>query len=115
MKRETTLAGGITFLLAVVPALLGQDANIRPSPAAPSDIVGAQLVAWSEVQKPQPLSQVLSGDRPDLQPDQQSAAWNQSNYGTSAPQAAAQQASTNHSTKQPSLTSPRVASYGGIP
>jgi hypothetical protein len=113
MKRETTLAGAITFLLAVVPALCGQDANIRPSPAAPSDIVGAQLVAWSEVQKPQPLSP-LPGDRPDPQ-DQQPASANQSSQQASVPQAAAQQASTNNLTKQPSLTSPRVTSYAAIP
>jgi hypothetical protein len=112
MKRETTLAVAITFLLAV-PALSGQDVNIRPSPAAPSDVVGAQLVAWSEVQKPQPLSHPLPGDRPESQLDQQPASPNHSNQQASAPQA--QQASTNNSTKQPSLTFHRVTSYAAIP
>jgi len=77
MKRETGLAFSLCLLSTMVPLAFpqltsAQDGQSRPGPVAPSDILGSQLVAWSEVQKPQPVQQPLpSPNRPKPQPDQQ--------------------------------------------
>jgi len=57
MKRETSFL--LTFgLLAVISShAIAQDSQNRPSPVEPSNILGPQLIAWSEVQKPQPIPQ----------------------------------------------------------
>jgi hypothetical protein len=50
-----------------------QDPRNQPSPALPADILGPQLVVWSEAQKPQPVPQPLpAADRPvpEQQPEQ---------------------------------------------
>lgn len=57
MKRETNSLAAFVFLLATAPLTFSQ--NLRggkPSPILPSDILGPQLIAWSQVQKPQPMS-----------------------------------------------------------
>jgi len=76
MKRETILTVVLTAFLAVGPLMYAQDDHDLgpPSPPAPSDVLGPQLIAWSELQEPKPLSQPtpLSGQTPQL-PDQQRA------------------------------------------
>jgi hypothetical protein len=59
MKRETGFLATLLFLSATVPLMLAQDLQSRPSPTLPSDVVGPQLIAWSQLQKPQPVPQPL--------------------------------------------------------
>jgi hypothetical protein len=54
--------------------MFGQGPQPQPRPALPPDILGPQLIAWSQLQKPLPVPQPLPPpDRPTQQPDQQSA------------------------------------------
>jgi len=77
MKRETSLLAMLIFLLGTVPPMLAQDLQSRPSPALPSDILGPQLIAWSQLQKPQPVPQPLPPpDRPTSQAAQQTQPTN---------------------------------------
>jgi hypothetical protein len=67
MKRATRLL--VTFgLLGMAPFLLGQASQ----PTLPSDILGPQLIAWSQQHKPQPVPQPLP-DPPDQQQAKQSS------------------------------------------
>lgn len=73
MKRETSLLSALAFLLVTVPLMFTQDPRNQPSPALPADILGPQLVVWSQAQKPQPVPQPLpAADRPvsEQQPEQ---------------------------------------------
>jgi hypothetical protein len=73
VKRETSPFATLVFLVVTLP-MLGQDPQARLSPALPSEILGPQLIAWSQLQKPQPVPQPLPPpDRPIHQPDQQAA------------------------------------------
>ena len=67
MKRESISLAALVFLLATVPPIFSQDLKGKPSPALPSQILGPQLIAWSQVQEPQPLTE------PVRRADQQSA------------------------------------------
>jgi hypothetical protein len=74
MKRETSLLASLIFLLVTGPLMFAQDPQTQPSPALPPDVLGTQLIAWSQLQKPQPVPQPLPPpDRPIQQPDSQSA------------------------------------------
>jgi Protein of unknown function (DUF5818) len=58
LKRATSLTSLlITFgvLSAIAPLMLAQDPQSRPSPVLPSNILGPQLIVWSQLQKPEPL------------------------------------------------------------
>ena len=58
MKRATTLTSLLTtfgVLSALAPLMLAQDVQSQPSPALPTNILGPQLIVWSQLQKPQPL------------------------------------------------------------
>jgi glucan-binding YG repeat protein len=57
MKRETGSLAAFVFFLATAPLLFSQNQAGKPSPTLPSEILGPQLIAWSQVQKPQPVSQ----------------------------------------------------------
>ena len=57
MKRENWLAP-LMFILATTPLMFSQRAQSKSSPAPAPDVLGAQLIAWSQVQKPQPLAQL---------------------------------------------------------
>jgi hypothetical protein len=60
--------------LATLPLMFAQDPQTQPSPTLPSDTLGPQLIAWSQLQKPQPVPQLLlQPDRPLQQPDVQRA------------------------------------------
>jgi Protein of unknown function (DUF5818) len=75
VQRETSPLAALGFLVVTVPLLFGQDPQARMSPALPPDIVGPQLIAWSQLQKPQPVPQPLApSDRPMQQTDRQSAS-----------------------------------------
>jgi hypothetical protein len=74
VKRETSPLATLVFLLATLPLMFAQDPQTQPSPALPSDTLGPQLIAWSQLQKPQPVPQLLlQPDRPLRQPDVQLA------------------------------------------
>jgi Protein of unknown function (DUF5818) len=76
VKRETSPLGilVLVFLLTTLPLMFAQDPQIQRNPALPSDILGPQLIAWSQLQKPQPVLQPLpSPDRPIQHPDLQTA------------------------------------------
>jgi hypothetical protein len=63
MKRETSLFLTLGLLSAIAPPIFAQDLQGRPDPVPPSNvIVGPQLIAWSELQKPQPV------ERPEQKP-----------------------------------------------
>lgn len=72
MKRETHLLATLVFIAATVPLMCAQDLRSQSSPVPPSDILGPQLIAWSQLQKPEPVPQPLPPpDRPLQQPDPQ--------------------------------------------
>jgi hypothetical protein len=74
VKRRTSLVSALIFLSAMLPALLAQDLKSQPTPMLPSEILGPQLVAWSQLQKPQPIPQPMqSPGRPSQQAEQQPA------------------------------------------
>jgi len=59
MKRVTNSLSALIFLLlllAAAPLLFSQNQAGKPSPTMPSEILGPQLIAWSQVQQPQPVS-----------------------------------------------------------
>ncbi len=59
MKRETGFLGlavALAFLLAIAP-LCAQNKQKQTDPVLPPDIIGPQLIAWSQLQSPQPLQQ----------------------------------------------------------
>jgi hypothetical protein len=81
VKRETGLLSALAFLLVSVPLMFTQDPRSQPSPVPPSDILGPQLIVWSQAQKPQPVPQPLSAAErpvPDQRPGQPNTADNPS-------------------------------------
>jgi len=75
MKGATgSFAALISLLLTILllttgPLMFSQG---KPSPALPSDILGPQLIAWSQMQKPQPVTEpLLPTDRPVQQSERQ--------------------------------------------
>jgi hypothetical protein len=54
LRTKTELAATLG-LLAITPFLFAQEAR----PTLPSDILGPQLIAWSQQQKPQPVPEPL--------------------------------------------------------
>jgi hypothetical protein len=75
MKPATRILASAFLIAAITPAIVAQGVT-KPSPAPPSsDIPGPQLIAWSALQKPQPLltepaSEPDQGERLGPQPDQ---------------------------------------------
>lgn len=68
MDRTTILAG---FLLTVTSLALSQEPKISPPPVPEDAFATQQLIAWSNLQKPQPAPQPLPPrDTPIPQPDQ---------------------------------------------
>jgi hypothetical protein len=72
--KKTSL---IAVLSVAIPFLFAQDAQPGPTPLAPSQtaLAGAQLIAWSVLQKPQPVQNQevpdqfqLKRDHPSPQP-----------------------------------------------
>jgi hypothetical protein len=57
MKREI---GVLALVLATAtPLMFSQAVEKNPSPVTPSEFLGPQLIAWSQVQKPQPVAEPL--------------------------------------------------------
>jgi Protein of unknown function (DUF5818) len=78
MRRTSLWAAS---LLVFCPLLFAQQAVQQPSPQLPASVLGPQLIAWSEVQKPRPLPQPLPPPQPDppaqSQPQQSAGSQNQ--------------------------------------
>ena len=55
MKRETSLFLTLGLLSAISPPIFAQDLQGQPDPVPPPSIIGLQLIAWSELKKPQPI------------------------------------------------------------
>ncbi|MFZ0198257.1 MAG: hypothetical protein WB523_16120 [Candidatus Sulfotelmatobacter sp.] len=56
MNRATRFWLTVGLMSAIAPAILSQERPNQPSPLPPSsDAIGPQLIAWSELQKPQPV------------------------------------------------------------
>ena len=71
MKRETSFLAVFVLLSTSAPLTHAQGLQRQPSLPPPPDIVGHQLIAWSELQKPQPIPQPPPPiDRPMQQPAQ---------------------------------------------
>jgi hypothetical protein len=71
MTRKTTLICGLGLLFGLTLLPSAQEVQSRPTPAIPFEILGPQLIAWSQMQKPQPIPQPLPGsDRPEPSPNQ---------------------------------------------
>ncbi|MGA8505253.1 MAG: hypothetical protein WB762_06560 [Candidatus Sulfotelmatobacter sp.] len=73
MKRAISLVVNACLIAGISPKILAQDVT-NPSPEPPSShILGTQLIAWSALQKPQPLDQPVSesdrSQRPSPQRD----------------------------------------------
>jgi hypothetical protein len=74
VKRETSSLATLVFLFVALPLMIAQDPQSQSRSALPPDILGPQLIAWSQLQKPQPMPQPLPPpDRPIQQQDQQAA------------------------------------------
>ncbi len=75
MKRETILVIVLASLLTALPGVFAQgqdnDDHGRPSLPAPSDVIGPQLIAWSELQEPRPVSARTTSDQTKPEPNQQ--------------------------------------------
>ena len=72
MKRETSSLAAFALLTLAAPLMFSQDLQRKASPVPPSEILGPQLIAWSQMQKPQPVPAPLPPpDRP-VQSEQQS-------------------------------------------
>jgi hypothetical protein len=70
MRRETSLFLTLGLLSTIAPPIFAQDLQGQPDPVPPSSItVGPQLIAWSELQKPQPVER--SDQKPAEQRNQQ--------------------------------------------
>ena len=99
MKRETSLFLTLGLLSAIAPPIFAQDLQGQPDPVPPSNIiVGPQLVAWSELQKPQPV------ERPDQKPaehkDQPNQKASEPAAESSQPQRDAHRVSGNQTQKK---------------
>jgi hypothetical protein len=71
MTRETSSLAAFALLTLSAPLVFSQSVQRQPSPVPPSEILGPQLIAWSQVQKPQPVPAPLPPpDRP-VQSEQQ--------------------------------------------
>jgi hypothetical protein len=71
MKRETSLFLTLGLLSAIAPPIFAQDLHGQPDPVPPIQVIGPQLIAWSELQQPRPIPQPGAEPRRiDGQPDQ---------------------------------------------
>lgn len=76
MKRETILAIVLAALLTAITVMFAQDQDDddhgRTAPPVPSDVIGPQLIAWSELQEPRPvLARTPRSDQTKPQSNQQ--------------------------------------------
>jgi hypothetical protein len=71
IRKTFLLAAGIP--LTMIPLGFAQGANVQRSPEPPPGVLGPQLIVWSEVQKPQPIGQiVVAPHQTRVEPEQDS-------------------------------------------
>jgi hypothetical protein len=64
MQRATSpIIGTLGMLFATTGLMLAQNAGSDPKPRLPSGVLGTQLIVWSHLQKPQPLSDLTEQQR----------------------------------------------------
>lgn len=69
MQRKSSVGVLILTCISLSPLFLqGQDAPKAPGPAAPSEVLGAKLIVWSETERPEPLGLVLRALRAQSNP-----------------------------------------------
>ena len=73
MKRWTML---LPICLCAACAMAQQSPAPKPAPGHTDGILGPQLIAWSELQKPQPVPQPQPVPPPDTEPSQQPSQQN---------------------------------------
>jgi hypothetical protein len=72
VRRQIGIFIALAFLSATI-RMVAQDKLRQQNPAVPTDILGSQLIAWSQLQTPEPVVQHQSqDDRPVWQSDQPS-------------------------------------------
>jgi hypothetical protein len=88
MKRKTSFITALGLISAFVPLMSAQGAQSTTRSVLQSDVVGPQLIAWSQVQKPQPVPQPLpKSDRPQPEREQHPAQTeDRSNRSSPTPQ-----------------------------
>jgi len=74
VKRETSPVATLFFLIVTVPLMFAQDSQSQPRPALPSDILGPQLIVWSQLQTPGQVPQPLPSPGTSMQQDGRPAA-----------------------------------------
>ena len=79
MKRKTSLLLTVGFLSAFAPPIFAQDLQSQPGPVPPLTVIGPQLIAWSELQRPQPIPE------PVREPDRDKKQWNEKPEPTASP------------------------------
>jgi S1-C subfamily serine protease len=85
MKRETSLLATliVVVLLVAAPAWPQAPAN-HPAPTLPEDILGPQLIAWSQVQQPRPIADAIPADQQTTQQAAQQSADSAAEQGIGA-------------------------------
>jgi hypothetical protein len=74
MNRKTSPFATLVFVLATLSLMCAQEVPTPQSPVLPLNILGPQLIVWSQLQKPQPVPQPLpAADRDTQRPDSQPA------------------------------------------
>jgi hypothetical protein len=59
----TFIAIALLFFSTII-RVFGQETSAKQNPAIPSDVLGSQLIAWSQMQKPEPVMQRQFPDSP---------------------------------------------------
>ena len=73
MRRETSFFVTLGLLSAIVPPIFAQYLHGQPDPVPPTNVIGPQLIAWSELQRPQPIPEsVREPGRDSKQSDEKS-------------------------------------------
>lgn len=71
MKRKAHIFATLFFLAATVPLLFAQDGKRHSGSGLPPEVLGPQLIAWSQLQKPQAIPQPLPPVEQPVSPDPQ--------------------------------------------
>jgi hypothetical protein len=72
MKRQIGVLALV--LVTATPLMFSQALEKTPSPVTPGELLGPQLIAWSQVQKPQPVQSASETEKAQEPSQQQPAA-----------------------------------------
>lgn len=99
MQRRMFLAAAMTAFLVFAPLLFGQDDQGLHAPPASNDVIGPQLIAWSELQEPKPVSRPASPTHQAESPEDQKPVQPANTANEPAPANSA----TSHNVEHPQL------------